>query len=157
MTETLSVRDKILEKLTDLFASIVEGQPVERPFPFQFSLVTRTPLTEESWKKAFSLGVHDTAEEEEEKADVIYCMLSVVLEWRATLSAGEKPSQRGNLITNWLKYRLYQDRTLGGLCINCVSHRNELYVEEAEQKRLSGAIFVRVLYRYRRGDPWLRV
>lgn len=154
---TLPVREQVLAALKQLFEAQTAGQPSGRPYPFAWSTVSRAPLTDEAWTKAYSLGVHDTAEDEEERTDVIYAILSVVLEFRARLSAGDVPSEVGNAVIANIKRRLGEDRTLGGLCIDCVTRRNELYVEDEHDKKLSGALFLRIIYRYRRGDPWQRV
>ena len=149
----LSIREQALSNMTGLFAGMDAAMPLADPYGVQFDYVRRNPLDEDSWKKRLTLGVHDTNEIVEQKISIAMRQLQVVLEFRCTLQTGEVASTVGNAVIGAIQRRVWEDKTLGGTVIDVVETQNETYIDDFDHRQLSGAVFLKIIYRTRDSDP----
>ncbi len=130
---------------------LIEGLP--DPFTTQFDRVQRAPLTDLSWKHAYTLGIHDQTERKERKTMFYYCTLPVVLEFRYVRQAQEVSSVELNRILYDIQRWLAIDYTWGGLAINTIETSSDIYIDDVDEKKISGAVMVDLTYRHYWNDP----
>jgi hypothetical protein len=149
----VTVREAALEAIVSSFQALSIGSPQGDPYTIQFDYVLRSPLNDESWKKRLTLGIYDTAEDVKDGANRRDCVLNVVLEFHRVLDTGEAGSAAATEILGNIERRIGEDRTFGGTVIDTVEARNELYIENENQRQLHGALWLSLHYYTAANDP----
>ena len=157
MPNPLTVREQCLAALEAHLGGITAGAPGDDPYLIGFGLVTRAPLTNDSWKKQYALGVHESQEQKITGVGMMVCKLRIILEFRLTVGQNQSPSTEVNMVMGQIQRRIADRSWLAGLAVDCIELSNETYIDNEQDKRVSGAVFVLLTYRHDINDPRLVV
>ncbi len=152
-----SIRERILVELVRLF----DSQEVSDGYTFTWEDVGRAPLLDGQRRKNYEMAILDRGELEDTQMQWSHATLEIDLEWSSLLSRDDVPSIRANEIILALKRRLNENLYVyeGGentgqqLALRAWSIGNDYTVENETDKRIEGAMSVRVLYKYVTADP----
>lgn len=154
---TATVREIALEALKTTFSAVEAGTPVLDPYTITWQKVSRAPLGDDDWKKKYTLGIHDMDETTKAQQMSLICTLRVALEFRVVIEPDQVPSTELGIALGEIKRRLYEDNTLGGVAIDCTEESNEIEVDSDNDRRLSGVVWVNLVYRHSVRDPRVRI
>ncbi len=159
---TDSIRERILVELVRLF----DTQEISGGYPFTWEPVIRAPLLEGQRRKDYELAVIDRGELKDIQTQFQHSTLEIDLDWSSLLSRNTVPSVRANEILLALERRLNENLYLheGGdpatdqqLALRAWTIGNEYMVDNENDRRIEGVMFVRVLYKHRVADPRAQV
>lgn len=152
MSET--AREKILARLHSNLSAIVAGEPVDDPYNFTPSRVSRGPLGDFDSRKRLVIGIVDSEEQKKDRFPLVECFLRVVIEFQLSRNQGEaEPSVLANRMLGDLQRKIGEDTTLGGLAIDVKEVGSDVDLESDNDKSIEGALFVVVQYRHAHNDP----
>jgi hypothetical protein len=158
--EILSIRERALLALCDLFSEMREDQPLgvdnfgnPSEYDLKWDVVQREPLGQEAKKKRYAMAILDEREEKLPQMQTFHVNLSVTIEFWMLLNRNEDPSTCANRLLLNIQRRLREDITLGGLVLNVEERANNLDVDSWADKQIEGAMFINVLYKHAQDDP----
>jgi hypothetical protein len=156
----LSIRERVLVALCDLFSEMREDQPQgvdawgnPTEYDLRWDVVQREPLTQRERKKRYAMAILDEREEKLPQIQTFHVNLSVTIEFWMLLNVNEDPSTCANRLLLNIQRRLREDITLGGLVLNVEERGNNIDVDSWTDKQIEGAIFLNILYKHAQADP----
>ncbi len=152
-----SIRERMLVELERLYGS----QEVADGHTFTWDSVIRAPLLDGNRRKNYELAILDRGELKEIQMQWNHATLEIDLEWSSLLSRDDTPSILANQILLSLERRLNENLYLyeGGestgqqLALRAWTIGNEYSVDNENDRRIEGTMFVRVLYKHVVADP----
>ena len=152
-----SIRERILVELVRLF----DTQEVSGGYTFTWDSVSRAPLLERQRRHDYELAIIDREEFKDIQMQWQHATVAIDFEWSSLLSRDDVPSIRANQILLAMERRLNENIYLyeGGentgqqLALRAWTIGNEYMVQNETDKRIEGAMFVRVLYKHVTADP----
>jgi len=150
-------RERILNAMEEHFTAQRQGQPGPDPYTITWSSVERAEIGDLSHGKAYTLAIFDVTETVDfgvsTTQGVTNKTLRVVCEFHAMLEAKQKPSTEANRIIGEIQRRMLEDETYGNLAIWIQETGNELNIDNAVDRQISGTVTFNVFYRHSRRDP----
>jgi len=152
-----TIRERIMAAMQDHFETQHQGVPGPDPYTITWSVVDRAEIGDLSHGKAYTLALFDVTETSDfgvaTTQGVINKTLRVTCEFHAMLEAKQKPSTEANRILGEIQRRMMEDETYGQLAIWIQETGNELNIDNANDRQISGSVTFNVLYRHSRRDP----
>lgn len=149
----VTVRERAVRRLVQIFEDVKEGLPVGDPYTVQWSLVLRQRAGARADKKRYVLQVFDTTESKVAQVGWMDCTLRVILEFVALVDSKADPSRVGNRVLGEIQRRVREDIYLNDTVLNVVEVGNELDVDGTTDRQITGAVFVNVRYKHDQNDP----
>jgi len=162
-----SIRQRALERLRDVLGTMVDGA-VPATFDAGSDAINTTlpiehvvfgPLTEAQFKKNFAVGIMEGDLTLAHQMTVDTNLLQVTLEIFARIDATQASAgmTAWNSILTDLHRTLRSDRTLNGLVSNVEMLGNSVDPDSWLDKKIDGAVFLRLNYKTAEDDPRERV
>lgn len=150
-----SIKEQILSAVETRLNTMEAGEPIADPYAFKFSIVQRQTIKEAALKnKKFVAAIFDSIETKLPDTDpVIRLTIDVDIELMAYVEAGQNPSTMANLMLSEVERRLKEDRTFGGLAIDCKVIRTEVDIDGRFDKYAEALLSVSILTRHNNNDP----
>lgn len=149
----LTVRERALAALREVFASQRAHLPADDPYGFAWDQVLLAPTTRWDFRKRRSLGIFDGHEQKTDRLMVKSCVLRVALEIAIVIQKDETPSTEINRIFGAVQRRVAEDPSLGGLVIDLQEVMNDHEVADDNQAHVHGVVFLDMQYRHAVKDP----
>lgn len=153
-----SVRKNILQALVTKFTSVVEGQPPSDPYPFAFSLVTRSPVQGLKIGQRAVLGIYPEENTKTPTAGIVMDnMMGVRFELWLNKNLGE---DLPDLLEDGLaviERRLMEDQTLGRLCFDINVTGLDTDIDGPIDNNAAAVVTATFRYRHHRDNPSLEV
>ena len=145
-----TVRERALVAMESLFKT---PSWTSENYGFAWDQVLRSPLSGWAFKKKRSIGLFDGHEVTREQLMVKDCMLRVALEMKIVLQPNDLPSTVMNEVFGAVQRCIQVDPSLGGLVIDLQEESNDAEIEDANQKEITGVMFLNMHYRHSVRDP----
>ena len=169
--DVLTIRERIMREVERRLRTMKAGSPSGDPYQVEFALVTRGGSLEAMHDSENSgCSVIDSDERKVARIQQMACQLVVVVEFVAWVSVDdESPSEVGNRYLGAVQRRMREDIHFTEpddgarseldrqLAHNVVEVRNQLFVDGAYDRKVTGAAFYEVSYKHGISDPRIRV
>lgn len=155
MTISLSKRHRILQAIETSFGAIVKDAPVDNPYMFEYSEVTRLPVTAATMKgKRAVLGIYPTTERKTPGHNtVVDVLMRIVLEIHITRDTGENLADNLELALKDAERRCMESQQWGGLAIDTNVIESDTNIDGQFANTGNANLYIDVKYRHNRDDP----
>lgn len=137
------------------FAGIVKDEPVDNPYMFEYSEVTRLPVTSGIMKgKRAVLGIYPTTERKtSEHNTVVTVTMRVVLEIHITRDTGENLADNLEIALKEAERRCMENQQWGGLAIDTNVVESDTNIDGQFANSGNANLYIDVKFRHHRDDP----
>lgn len=149
-----SYRDAILETIRLALLDMETGLPLDDPYAYGFSTVTRADQLPPAKMVRYVANVSPGDEIKAVNTRFNDCQLPVMIDFAFRLNTGDPTaSEMVEILLADLQRRIYLDRSLNGLAIDTREEGNTVALSSSEDKQLEGTLFLNVFYRHDLDDP----
>lgn len=145
----VSLRERAMAALVDLFNSQKRALPVSDPYAFSWDIVRRSHLTDNDRRKVYAMAVLESTERKTQQMGCRICTLPVELEIHLRVPAKEaEPATWVNEVLENIYRLVRSDNTLGGLVNDVNFMAAEVDVEGYTDRQVEVTVLLEVLYKH---------
>jgi len=148
-----TVRNEVLQQLTERLESIREGQPVDDPYPTSFSMVVRGPFPDRLGNKKAAAAVRWA---QDQVAGLNYPVtdkrLQAVVQLYAYAGSGN-PEDVMDELAGVVERRVGEDRSLNGTALDTRVQSVEMDIIDGDDRTANAAVVLNIDYRHLNTDP----
>lgn len=153
-----SIRKQILLALVARYTSVVAEEPEDDPYPYAFSLVTRSPVVGLKVGQRAVLGIYPEENTKTPTAGIVMDnTMGVRFELWLNKNVGEDMPDLLEDGLTIIERRLMEDQTLGGLCLDINVTGLDTDIDGPMDNQAAATVSASIRFRHHRDNPALDV